>query len=248
MAIDNTYFQILATLATQIRANLPQGGPIPAACLSYPDVLVDESLLNDALGEGSFGALTPRTDAGSVLAWHGVSASDITLYDTSDILAGLGINPSYFDIASFRGPEEILDLNEPLPTTLCGKFDLVIDTGTLEHCFNVGGAFKSMCELVSLGGHILTMAPMTIVNHGFWNFSPTAYWDAFGQNGFEILLLRGVRKENGRVEIFEIMDKAASRFAVDGETVAICCAKKIAQQQFRWPIQSKYKSMMGGGT
>ena len=44
MAIDNTYFQILATLATQIRVELPQHGLIPAACLSYPDVLVYLSL------------------------------------------------------------------------------------------------------------------------------------------------------------------------------------------------------------
>ena len=247
MAIDNTYFQILATLVAQKRASLPSDVLIPAACLSYPDVLVDQSLLTDVLGEGSLHAFTPREDQESVLAWHGNSSSKITLYETADILVGLGINPSFFDVATFRGPEKILDLNEPLPTNLRGKFGLVIDTGTLEHCFNVGGAFKSMCELVALGGHALTMAPMTIINHGFWNFSPTAYWDAFEQNGFEILLLRGVRKENGRVEIFEIIDKATSRFLVDGETVAICCAKKVRQQEFKWPVQSKYKAMLAGG-
>jgi len=86
---------------------------------------------------------------------------------------------------------------------------------------------------VSVGSHILTVAPMTIVNHGFCNLRLTAYLDVVGQNGFEGLLLKWVRKENGRVKMFEIMDNAASRFPVAAETVAICCAKKVAQQQFR---------------
>jgi len=43
---------------------------------------------------------------------------------------------------------------------------------------------------VSVGSHILTVAPMTIVNHGFCNLRLTAYLDVVGQNGFEGLLLK----------------------------------------------------------
>ena len=49
------------------------------------------------------------------------------------------------------------------------KYDLIFDVGTLEHCFNVGQAFKNIMEMTKLGGTIF-MATASKINHGFWNF------------------------------------------------------------------------------
>lgn len=59
------------------------------------------------------------------------------------------------------------------------QYQLVIDTGTLEHCFNVGQAFMNVAVSVSIGGVILQAAPLNRFNHGFWSFSPTADHDFF---------------------------------------------------------------------
>ena len=37
------------------------------------------------------------------------------------------------DASDFEGANIVHDLNEPLPTCLCGRFEAVVDSGTLEH-------------------------------------------------------------------------------------------------------------------
>ncbi len=46
------------------------------------------------------------------------------------------------DLVASRGGERILDLNGPLEADLVGGFDVVLDAGTMEHCFNVGQAVR----------------------------------------------------------------------------------------------------------
>ena len=88
-------------------------------------------------------------------------------------------------------------MNNPLPADLHQRFDLLIDTGTLEHCFNVGQAFKNTCEAMRQGGLIVHGAPLNRFNHGFWSFNPTLYHDFLGDNGFQILWLKGVQAGPG---------------------------------------------------
>ena len=49
------------------------------------------------------------------------------------------------------GGEIITDLNMPHNSEHQGRYDIVIDTGTLEHCFDVGIAFENMCRLARIG-------------------------------------------------------------------------------------------------
>ncbi|HEU5292718.1 MAG TPA: hypothetical protein VFU05_18845 [Cyclobacteriaceae bacterium] len=77
------------------------------------------------------------------------------------------------------------DLNSPLPEELHGKFDWIIDGGTLEHCFNVKEFMTTMVKLLKPGGHILHMNPSQgSSNHGLFNFQPTFYYSFYGSNGF----------------------------------------------------------------
>ena len=76
------------------------------------------------------------------------------------------IDADFIDIKKLRGVEKIVDLNEPLPAEYHNVYDLVIDTGTLEHSFNVGVAFRSMCQMAKVGAHIITLAPASMVNTG----------------------------------------------------------------------------------
>lgn len=78
------------------------------------------------------------------------------------------------------------DLNTDLPKELYGKFDWIIDGGTLEHCFNVKAFMSSMINLLKPGGHVLHINPSQgSSNHGMFNFQPTFYYSFYGANGFE---------------------------------------------------------------
>jgi len=113
-----------------------------------------------------------------------------------------------------------------------------VDTGTLEHCFNVGTAFENMCKLVRIGGLILSAAPMTKINHGFWNFSPCAYENYYEQNKYKILFLAGFYKDKG--EIKKIKIEKNKRVIYPPEALIICVARKTSESTFKIPIQKKY--------
>src|SRR5262249_43616070 len=49
--------------------------------------------------------------------------------------------------------------SEPLPEALRGRYDAVVDAGTLEHVFNVPTAFKNVMDALKVGGHFFATLP-----------------------------------------------------------------------------------------
>jgi SAM-dependent methyltransferase len=99
------------------------------------------------------------------------------------------------DVSDYEHCDELLDLNSPeTPAHLHGKFDVVLDSGTIEHVFNLPAALRHCCRLVRPGGRIIHLTPSSnCVEHGFYSVSPTLFHDFYGANGFEpadILLCR----------------------------------------------------------
>ncbi len=92
------------------------------------------------------------------------------------------------DYSDFEGADHVVDLNqERLPEDLRGKFDVVLDSGTLEHVFHVPNALKNIVSLVKVGGRIIFLSPSSNhMDHGFYMFSPTFFADYFLANKFEI--------------------------------------------------------------
>lgn len=236
MAIDYVYLQALNAVLKELARS-----PVRAACLSYPDLIVTEDRLAALYGADLVASLLEAPDLSKLLRWHGLKPEFGKIYDTPSLFDKIGISADFFDRKVMRGPEKIIDLNEALPETYHSKYDLVIDCGTLEHCFNVGAAFKAMCQLVSVGGYIITTAPMTAVNHGFWNFSPGTYLQGFEDNGFEVAWIRGrVREKDGTITIIP-WEAPLARRPMPAESNLICVAKKLVEQPFKWPLQKKYQ-------
>src|SRR3546814_19736456 len=90
--------------------------------------------------------LPQRADAAQIWRWHGLQGATDPLYDSLAVLDRLGLDVTVIDIVAARGNERIVDLNEPLPDDLRNRFDIVIDTGTCEHCFNVGKIGRASCR------------------------------------------------------------------------------------------------------
>jgi len=99
------------------------------------------------------------------------------------------------DFSAYEGADHVFDLNEPeLPERLAGRYDMVVDGGTMEHVFHVPNLLKNVFGLLKPGGRIVHMAPSSNhTDHGFYMFSPTLIWDYYHANGFEVNSVELVR-------------------------------------------------------
>ena len=95
------------------------------------------------------------------------------------------------DLYPNENPTHVLDLNLPLPESMYGNYDFILDGGTMEHCFNVPEVFFNTVRLLKPGGIVLHFNPISgMVNHGFYQFSPTLYYDFYQANGFDEMALK----------------------------------------------------------
>src|SRR5207247_2037857 len=66
------------------------------------------------------------------------------------------------DTSDYEGAELVWDLNRPLPEELLaktGRFDLIIDSGCLEHIFNVPQVLKNFYRLAADDGVVIHIVP-----------------------------------------------------------------------------------------
>ncbi|WP_439636663.1 methyltransferase domain-containing protein [Oceanicaulis sp.] len=97
---------------------------------------------------------------------------------------------SNYSAIDFHGTEIALkqDLNKPLK--LKDKFDMVLNLGTAEHVFNQAQVFTSIHKHTKPGGLMVHGLPFTgYVDHGFYNFQPTFFWDLAKANAYQVLAL-----------------------------------------------------------
>lgn len=247
MAISHTFLSLVADTAKYIKTKTEIGQPINTASLSYLDVLIPEPEFRTLMGDEFVDSLSPIADTEALAKSHPGIDLHYQYYETDSVFRSIGLSTTYFDIKAHREIEKILDLNYELPEEHFRKYDLLIDCGTLEHCFNVGNAFKSMCDMVSKGGLIVTSAPLNSINHGFWNFSPTVYVDGFSQNGFQVLALVILTpgSQGKSPGIVDISGQALSRkLNFPPECGVACIARRESDQPFEIPVQSKYKNLL----
>ncbi|MCW5661534.1 MAG: class I SAM-dependent methyltransferase [Burkholderiaceae bacterium] len=82
------------------------------------------------------------------------------------------------DVSDYQGSEIIANLNHPLPPEHRGRYDVVVDAGTLEHLANLSTALENIFGLLRPGGIYYFGVPCNNwVDHGFFQFSPTFFRD-----------------------------------------------------------------------
>lgn len=87
------------------------------------------------------------------------------------------------DISNYEGAEYILDLNnDKVPDDLKESADLIYDSGTLEHIFNLPNALKIIHNTLKVNGTVLHVNPSNQhLDHGLYQICPTyyrSYYDA----------------------------------------------------------------------
>jgi SAM-dependent methyltransferase len=92
------------------------------------------------------------------------------------------------DVSTYESADIQFDLNQSaLPPELENRFDVVLDGGTMEHVFHVPNALQNIFRLLKVGGRVIHLSPSSNhIDHGFYMFSPTLFWDFYSANQFEI--------------------------------------------------------------
>jgi hypothetical protein len=103
--------------------------------------------------------------------------------------AGLGVKAlDALDASAFEGAALVHDLNHPIPDAWHGRYDAVIDGGSLEHVFDVRQSLANLMNAARVGGSVFMVTPTNNhMGHGFYQFSPELFFRAFSEaNGFRV--------------------------------------------------------------
>jgi hypothetical protein len=174
------------------------------------------------------------------------------------LIAALGAKTvDSIDVSDYEGATVLFDMNYPIPDTLKGKYDALVDGGTLEHIFFFPTALKNCMEMVKVGGHLIFLTPANNwFGHGFYQFSPELFYRALcAENGYEVERVVAleeeiaVRGDGDKAKVlvlnspwFEIPDPAAVHRRtqlVNGRSVLLfIVAKRVADvPMFQAPPQ-----------
>lgn len=184
---------------------------------------------------------------------------------------GPGIEPSgtegqsvLFSLMGFRridsidyypdeGPSFMFDLNHALPVDPGPAFDLVYDGGTMEHCFDPAQVLRNAASLVAPEGLVIHHVPINNwVDHGFYQFSPTLFFDFYAACGFVDLNMK-IHFKDGDRESYVTYDPARDPpvpYALGGKkrVLAFFCARRPANSvlnPLNSLIQGRYRATFG---
>ena len=210
------------------------------ASMGYPDLIAPmqliENLLGDRIPESFRRQLEFRQDSSEICRRHGLK--DRPIPDAKSLFRLLGCELDVYDIVRERGCEIIRDLNYPIAEK--EAYDIVLDVGTMEHCFNIAQAAFNMAGLVKRDGIIIHENPFCAGNHGFYGLNPTWYHDFYLVNGFRLMECKLVTKD-GR----SAMLSATKRFQFVAEEANIfAMAQRLEIRELVYPTQTKYAKLI----
>ena len=170
-------------------------------------------------------------------------------------LLGIDDEVRALDYSAFEHADIVHDLNTPTPGELHGRFDLVLDSGTIEHVFDVRQTLANIVHLLKPGGRVIHISPANnFVNHGFYQFSPTLFFDYYAVNGFADL--NGLVFEYDPFASIEQLSwdvftlQPQSRWMTSRKALAVMfrAEKAAASTADNVPIQSFYRDLYAAST
>jgi SAM-dependent methyltransferase len=170
--------------------------------------------------------------ATNIPAWQGTPYSKYTS-DKVFFRALAGCDALALDVSEYEGADYIWDLNNPIPPELESQFGVILDAGTLEHVFDVKQALQNLNRMLVSGGRVIHMSPgSNFLEHGFYQFSPTLFYDYYGVNGFTelrcfILEIPHWTYTNGKNQVWEWdLQRPYCNLMSHGMLLVIFCAEK----------------------
>lgn len=186
----------------------------------------------------------------NIPAWHGTPLEK----NTSDVafFRLLGVDDvRALDFSDFEGAEIVLDLNEPVPDEWTCRFDVILDSGTIEHVFDMRSALMNIGRMLKPEGRVIHISPANnYTNHGFYQCSPTLLIDYYAANGYADLqayiaqeTLR--RHQRSSWELFQVnVGRQPVLMKSNKPLLAVLVAEKTLHSTFeKVPLQSYYANL-----
>ena len=156
----------------------------------------------------------------------------------------LGINKYRCIDADGRNNALIFDLNKDIRKEYqyAEKFDLVTNHGTTEHCFDQYQAFRNIHNLCATEGHMIHGLPFQgYLNHGFYNYQPSFYYDLAMANGYALEgLYLNIHSESGDIVPYSDELMKYLYLPPGTDTLLFAVLRKMADTEFTTPFNGKY--------
>ena len=185
MAINGCELKVIEFLIKKLNSRLKRRPKI--LFLGYPDVLATEKTFSNLNLSVDWLSISKRKDSKEVWRGHGRDHGDYPMCESKALINAFGADCVVLDAIRWGGEDFVVDLNLPLSAELTnqlGVFDLIVDPGTVEHCFNIAQAFINITNLIAPSGFVYHQAAVAFPNHGFWSLSPTAFFDFYESRNF----------------------------------------------------------------
>lgn len=195
-------------------------------------------------------------DVGTAAGDDGGHTREALLSDT-ELFRSLGFSEVHsMDYSDYENATILHDLNRADPPEgLLDRFDVVLDRGTSQHVFHTPNLLSSLVRMTKVGGRIIHFVPSSNhIDHGFFMYSPTLFYDYYTANGLEINYIYVVRQpwleRHPRIDVFAYTPgclQAISHGGLDDGGYQIFCVvtRKPDSTFDRIPQQSFYVAKWG---
>ena len=185
MAINGCELKIIELFVKNIQLKITRRPRV--LFLGYPDILATEKTFSNLNLTVDWASIAKRSDSRKIWKDHGKDLGDYPMCEAKSLLNALNAECVIVDAISWGGEDFVVDLNLPLSEELAkrlGSFDLIVDPGTVEHCFNIAQVFITINKLVAPLGYVYHQVAVAFPNHGFWSISPTALFDFYESRNY----------------------------------------------------------------
>ena len=228
-----------------------QGSPKKIVSIGYPDLLYKNSDLSQFISTEYQAYVEERPEA---MKWHGLDADYYSYFSIQKLFEYESWQFDYIDIKQGTGTDSEgfieVDLNNSIPSHLYSSYDILIDSGTAEHCYNIGKVFENYFHLLKPGGFLFQYIPFLSPNHGFWSMNPTAVYDLASCNPIKVLDCKLLSFDSYKGyfdnQVNHLKFSPTGRFAIDSSlftntVLMFFVYKKYKKSLFRYPVQAKYR-------
>ncbi len=157
----------------------------------------------------------------------------------------LGINKYQCIDVDGRHNALVFDLNKDIRKEYeyAEKFDLVTNHGTTEHCFDQYQAFRNIHNLCATGGLMIHGLPFQgYLNHGFYNYQPSFYYNLAISNGYALEgLYINIHSESGDLVPYSDEIMKYLHLPPGTDTLLFTVLKKMTDTEFMTPFDGNYR-------
>jgi hypothetical protein len=156
------------------------------------------------------------------------------------------------DRSDYEGAEIIHDLCQPLPASLRGTADFIVDGSTLDNTFNPALTLRNYCELLKPGGRFLGLNAYSCFGTPYCIMPPMWYLDYFVMNNFAdckayVLVFQGAGPQWNSYWLdlnwLQSERRRMGRFVSNEQMCSVIFAEKGSNSTSDcYPVQQDYRS------